>query len=96
MHNYRKNVMRVWRPLAMVCLLMPPVASAQAQAPERSPTEGLKETERFIKAGGSTSESVASAKAEVDKTLTAYNNLVTQPSKDMKSDYKSSSSRWTP
>src|SRR6476469_10942810 len=80
--------MRVSRALAIACLLIPPVAAAQAQAPERSPRGGLKETERFIKAGGSTSESVASARAEVDKTLTAYNTLVTQPSKDMKADYK--------
>ena len=58
------------------------------QTPERSRTEGLKETDRFIKAGGATSESVALAKVEMQKTLTAYNNLVTQPSKNMKGDYK--------
>ena len=86
---YRTNVMHVSRALAIACCLIPLVVSvASAQTPERSPTEGLKETERFIKAGGSTSGSVASARAEVEKTLTAYNNLVTQPSKNMKSDYK--------
>jgi Protein of unknown function (DUF2959) len=61
---------------------------AEGQTSERSRTEGLKETDRFIKAGGSTSESVATAKLEVQKTLTAYNTLVTQPSKNMKGDYK--------
>jgi hypothetical protein len=64
-----------------------PAVSAQ-QAPERSRTEGLKETDRFIKTGGETSESVGKAKLEVQKTLTAYNALVTQPSEDMKGDYK--------
>ena len=89
MPSYRTNVMHVSRALAIACCLIPLVVSAaSAQTPERSPTEGLKETERFIKAGGSTSGSVASARVEVEKTLTAYNNLVTQPSKNMKSDYK--------
>jgi hypothetical protein len=64
-----------------------PIVSAQ-QAPERSRTEGLKETDRFVKAGGQTSASVADAKLEVQKTLTAYNTLVTQPSKNMAGDYK--------
>jgi hypothetical protein len=63
-------------------------AVAEGQTSERSRTEGLKETDRFIKAGGSTSESVATAKLEVQKTLTAYNTLVRQPSKNMKGDYK--------
>jgi hypothetical protein len=36
----------------------------------------------------STSQSAAVAKLEVQKTLTAYNTLVTQPSQNMKGDYK--------
>jgi DUF2959 family protein len=72
--------------LALAWVLMS--LTAAGQTPERSRTEGLKETDRFIKAGESTSQSVAVAKQEVQKTLTAYNTLVTEPSKDMKSDYR--------
>ena len=61
---------------------------AAAQAPERSPTQGLKETDRFVKAGNTTSESVANAKLQIQKTLDAYNALVTKPSTNMKGDYK--------
>ena len=86
MNRKRTYMASVSRALATVCLLTPLVA--WAQTPERSRTEGLKETDRFVKAGGATAASVANAKAEVEKTLTAYNTLVTQPSKDMKGDYK--------
>jgi hypothetical protein len=55
---------------------------------QRSETEGIKETERFIKAGGGTSEVLVEAKAQVQSTLASYNALVTEPSKDMKGDYK--------
>lgn len=72
--------------IALACLLLPLLAASQA--PERSRTEGLKETDRFIKTGGETSESVAAAKLQVQNTLTAYNTLVTQPSTNMKGDYK--------
>jgi hypothetical protein len=41
-----------------------------------------------VKAGGNTSEAVATAKLQIQKTLDAYNALVTQPSKNMKGDYK--------
>jgi hypothetical protein len=67
-------------------LLTPLVA--QTQTPERSRTEGLKETDKFVKAGGDTSQAVANAKTQMQKTLDAYNALVTQPSKNMKGDYK--------
>jgi Protein of unknown function (DUF2959) len=86
MRKHKKNIIHVSRSLAIACLLMPIIAAGQT--PDRSRTEGLKETDRFIKTGGSTSASVATAKLEVQKTLTAYNTLVTQPSKNMKSDYK--------
>ena len=68
-----------------------PVAVPQSttqETPERSRTQGLKETDRFVKAGGSTSEAVANAKLQTQKTLDAYNALVTQPSTNMKGDYK--------
>ena len=84
-HN-KKNINDVLRALAFACLVMPIVSADQT--PERSRTEGLKETDQFIKTGGETSASVANAKLEVQKTLTAYNTLVTQPSKNMKGDYK--------
>jgi ElaB/YqjD/DUF883 family membrane-anchored ribosome-binding protein len=78
----------------LVLLATPRHAAPQAQppaqtpAPERSRTQGLKETDRFVKSGGSTTEAVANAKMATQKTLDAYNALVTQPSKNMKGDYK--------
>jgi len=72
--------------LAVACLMTAFLGATQT--PERSRTEGLKETDRFIKTGGDTSESVAAAKLQVQETLTAYNTLVAQPSKNMKKDYQ--------
>jgi hypothetical protein len=43
-------------------LLAPPAAATQTQTPERSRTQGLKETDKFVKTGGSTSQAVANAK----------------------------------
>jgi hypothetical protein len=63
------------------------VAFTQEPA-ERSRTQGLKETDRFVKAGQKTVESVESAKAQTQKTLDSYNALVTQPTTNMKGDYK--------
>ena len=71
----------------LIAITLTPL-SAASQTAERSRTEGLKETERFVKAGGTTSQAVAAAKLQVSKTLDSYNALVTQPSKNMKSDYK--------
>jgi hypothetical protein len=67
-------------------LVLPLIAATQTS--ERSRTQGLKETDTFVKAGGKTSEAVATAKLQTQKTLDAYNALVTQPSKNMKGDYK--------
>jgi hypothetical protein len=67
------------------------IPSAQlvaVQSGQRSETEGIKETESFVKAGTDTSSAVSQGKMQVQKTLDAYNTLVTQPSKDMKGDYK--------
>jgi len=51
-------------------------------------TEGVKETGQFVDAGANTSSAVGKARLQVQNTLTAYNTLVTQPSKDMKGDFK--------
>jgi hypothetical protein len=61
----------------------PPAPSA-----ERSRTEGLKETDRFVKAGNNAHASIEGARHEAKHTLDMYNKLVTQPSKNMKGDYK--------
>jgi hypothetical protein len=74
-------------PAISICVLVL-AAALTAQTTERSRTQGLKETDQFIKAGGNTSEAVAEAKLQVQKTLDAYNTLVTQPSQDMKGSYK--------
>ena len=74
-------------PAIVIAILAMPVLLA-GQTAERSRTQGLKDTDRFVKAGESTSQSVTSGKMQVQKTLDAYNTLVTQPSKDMKGDYK--------
>ena len=74
-------------PAIVVAILSMPVLLT-AQTAERSRTQGLKETDRFVKAGESTSQSITTGKMQVQKTLDAYNSLVTQPSKDMKGDYK--------
>jgi len=55
---------------------------------QRSDTEGIKETASFVKAGTETSGAVTESRMQIQKTLGAYNTLVTQPSKDMKADYK--------
>src|SRR4029450_5957803 len=73
--------------LVLSGLLVVPLI-AVTQTSERSRTQGLKETDKFVKAGGNTSEAVATAKLQTQKTLDAYNALVTQPSKNMKGDYK--------
>lgn len=73
--------------LILAVVLVAPLAAAQ-ETPERSRTQGLKDTDRFVKAGGTTSEAVANAKLQTQKTLDAYNALVTKPSTNMKGDYK--------
>ncbi len=85
----RKSLTRLSAALFMaaVSILGMPVLVA-GQTPERSRTEGLKETDRFVKAGESTSQSIRNGKVQLQKTLDAYNALVTQPSTDMKGDYK--------
>ena len=74
-------------PIILMGMLTLP-AALTAQTEERSQTQGLKETEKFVKAGRATTQAVEEGKLEAQKTLEAYNTLVTQPSKDMKGDYK--------
>ncbi len=71
--------------VATIALLITPHIAAQT---DRSRTQGIKETEKFVKAGGDTSEAVTKAKMQTQKTLDAYNALVTQPTTNMKGDYK--------
>ena len=68
-----------------VVMSMSVVALPSAQ---RSQTEGIKEAEKFVNAGADTANAVGKAKLQVQNTLTAYNALVTQPSTNMKGDYK--------
>ena len=75
-------------PFAIVIAILATPVLMTGQTAERSRTQGIKETDRFVKAGESTSLSVTNGKMQVQKTLDAYNTLVTQPSKDMKGDYK--------
>lgn len=81
-----RTFMRLALKTAIGILTMSVVVAAQT--PERSRTQGLKETDQFVKAGGDMSQAVAEGKLQVQKTLDAYNALVTQPSKNMKGDYK--------
>jgi hypothetical protein len=81
-----RQIGRIATCVTLVIALTPFLAASQAQ--ERSRTQGLKETDRFIKAGGQTSQKVAEAKNQVKSTLDTYNALVTGPSKNMKGDYK--------
>ena len=81
----QRGIARTARLILAVVLVAPLAAQ---ESPERSRTEGLKETDRFVKAGGKTSEAVEQAKLQTQKTLDAYNALVTKPSTNMKGDYK--------
>jgi chromosome segregation ATPase len=74
--------------IAVAVLVLPILTAAQSQTAERSRTQGLKETDQFVQAGGKTSQAVTEANLQLQTTLKAYNALVTQPSKDMKGDYK--------
>ena len=75
-------------PSALAIVLLTMAVAVAGQTTERSRTQGLKETDRFVKAGESTSQAITNGKMQLQKTLDAYNTLVTQPSKDMKGDYK--------
>src|SRR3954471_8771293 len=74
--------------LTMLIGVLPAWNAVSGQTAERSRTQGLKETNQFLKAGQATSQAVTEGKLQVKKTLDAYNGLLTQPSIDMKGDYK--------
>src|SRR3954464_11715286 len=74
--------------LTILIGVLPAWSVVSGQTAERSRTQGLKETNQFLKAGQATSQAVTDGKLEVQKTLDAYNALVTEPSIDMKGDYK--------
>lgn len=78
----------VYSGAVVLCAVLGAPLVAMPQSADRSRTQGLKETDKFVKAGGNTSEAVGNAKVQTQKTLDAYNALVTQPSKNMKGDYK--------
>lgn len=67
---------------AIVALALPGSALCQVAG-----TEGIKQGEKFAKAGGDAVTAVVETRQAVDATLAAYNALV-QPSKDVKGDYK--------
>jgi ElaB/YqjD/DUF883 family membrane-anchored ribosome-binding protein len=75
----------IFKPIGVATIL---IAIGGFPAAQRSDTEGIKETENFVKAGEKTSRAIGDAKTQLQNTLGAYNSLVTQPSKDMKGDYK--------
>jgi hypothetical protein len=75
-----KTTMRL---LACAVLSLSATTWAHAQS-----TEGIKETERFIKTGSATSQSIAEAQLKTKNALDTYNAIVQGDSKDMKSDYK--------
>ena len=76
----------------LTALLAAPLTAAPQTEPkqsaERTRTQGIKETDRFVKAGNNAHASIENARHEAKHTLDMYNRLVTQPSKNMKGDYK--------
>ena len=82
MHKYFVNRLVSVITATTAVMWMSAVAVPSAQ------TEGVKETGQFVDAGANTSSAVGKARLQVQNTLTAYNTLVTQPSKDMKGDFK--------
>src|SRR5262245_52232723 len=73
------NFRRLSPAISIGLLTISVVVAAQTPAPERSRTQGLKETDQFVKAGENMSEQVGDGKMQGQKTLDAYNALVTQP-----------------
>ncbi len=72
----------------LAAVFMAPLMATTQEAAQRSQTQSLKETDRFVKAGGRMTGAVAKAEQQMQKTLFAYNALVTKPSTSMKGDYK--------
>lgn len=74
---------RIGLAAAIVALAVPAAALGQVAG-----SEGVKQGEKFAKAGGEVLVAIAEARRDVDATVTAYNTLVKKPSKDVKGDYK--------
>ena len=74
--------------MILAAVFVAPLMAPAQEAEQRSRTQGLKETDRFVKAGGRMTGAVAKAEQQTRKTLNAYNALVTRPSTSMKGDYK--------
>jgi hypothetical protein len=51
-------------------------------------TEGVKETDKFVKEGQNTTNAINDARQKTQNALDAYNQLTQGDSKDMKGDYK--------
>jgi len=68
-----------------VGMWMSAVALPSAQ---RSDTQGIKEAENFVKAGADLSSAIGKARLQIETTLAAYNGLVSQPTSNMKDDFK--------
>jgi hypothetical protein len=64
------------------------LASPRSTLSQVAGTEGIKQGERFAKAGGESVKVVVEAKEYLKTTLDAYNTLVTTPSRDLKGDYR--------
>jgi hypothetical protein len=82
----RTTLSRIPSVVAIAMLAMPVLVIGQTA--ERSRTQGLKETDKFVKSGNTTIQSLTNGKTQLQKTLDSYNTLVTQPSTNMKGDYK--------
>lgn len=72
---------RIWRGAAVLAAL---TLSAMAAAQS---TEGVKQTERLVKASGSTVQAIADTKLQLMKTMDVYNALMADDAKDRKKLY---------
>lgn len=72
---------RTWRGTAVLATLM---LSAMAAAQS---TEGVKQTERLVKASGSTVQAIADTKVQLLKTMDVYNALMADDARDRKKLY---------
>jgi hypothetical protein len=70
------------------CVSAPVIAACLLGSATIWAQEGVKETEQFIKAGGSTSQAVAEAKLHVQNTLGNYSDLLSKSATEMKDSYK--------
>lgn len=64
------------------------LATPRAAWSQLAGTEGIKQGERFAKAGGETVKVVGEADGQLNATVDAYNALVSQPTSDAKGDYR--------